>query len=237
MKQSIFKNLRQITFMAIIFPVNCYVYETKNSLIVIDMGMKGFVKEIEEIKRATNKPVEMLLLTHAHGDHINGIPQFKKSFPEVPIGISKRDYRLLKGDFSLDTDEMPGKIKGGYPKVEMPIDFTFDDGEQLADILVIVTPGHTPGSVTFLTPEGFAIAGDAFQSRGRLAVSGDRVNSFPFPAFATWSKETALNSAKKFQHLDLQLLAVGHGDMLENPDKAIEQAVKEFEVKINGKKN
>lgn len=237
MKQSSYKNLRQITFMPKIFPVNCYVYETKSSLIVIDMGMKGFVREIEEIKNTTDKPIEMLLLTHAHGDHVNGVPAFKKFFPEVPIGISKRDHRLLKGDFSLDANEMSGKIKGGYPKEEIPIDFTFNDGEQLADIHVEATPGHTPGSVTFLTPEGFAIAGDAFQTRGRLAVSGDRVNSFPFPTFGTWSKETALSSAKKIQHLAPQLLAVGHGDMLEDPSKAIQQVIKKYEVKLSGEKN
>jgi hypothetical protein len=56
---------------------------------------------------------------------------------------------------------------------------------------------------------------------------------FPFPAFGTWSKETALKSAKKLVRIQPSLLAVGHGKMIEKPLKQMEQAIDRLEQKLN----
>lgn len=67
------------------------------------------------------------------------------------------------------------------------------------------------------------IAGDSFQVRGGVAVSGQLKPLFPFPAFGTWSKELALKSAEKLYELNPSLLAVGHGRMLSQPLKMMEK--------------
>jgi hypothetical protein len=55
---------------------------------------------------------------------------------------------------------------------------------------------------------------------------------FPFPAWATWHKPTALETAKKLRALNPSLLAVGHGKVLTDPlaemDQAIATAEREF---------
>jgi glyoxylase-like metal-dependent hydrolase (beta-lactamase superfamily II) len=98
---------------------------------------------------------------------------------------------------------------------------------------VIASPGHTPGSISLLdTRNEHLIAGDALQTRAGIAVSGDKRPWFPFPAFATWSKPTSLESAKKLVSLQPTLLAVGHGKMVEQPislmQKVIERAASKW---------
>ena len=62
----------------------------------------------------------------------------------------------------------------------------------------------------------------AFQTRGGLAVSGQFRAFFPFPAMATWNKAEAIKSAKKILPLNISLLAIGHGNLLENAHLSIE---------------
>ncbi|MGM0216016.1 MBL fold metallo-hydrolase [Enterococcus sp. AZ109] len=231
------RNLYQLTFLPAIFPINCFVYEKADSLIVFDMGTTGFVKELVKLEKQTGKTVSTLLLTHAHGDHVNGVPAFRKAFPSVKVGISARDRKLLASDFSLLENEASSKIKGGVPKEEIPVDFIFEPDEEIAGFKIVAVPGHTPGSVAFIDSEGTLIAGDAFQLRCGIAVAGIIRPLFPFPALGTWDAATALVSAKVLAALQPELLAVGHGDMLEHPAAKMEQAIKTAERKLQHEKN
>jgi hypothetical protein len=65
-----------------------------------------------------------------------------------------------------------------------------------------------------------------------MAVSGTVKPLFPFPALATWDKQTAIDSAKNLYSLQPSILAVGHGKMLEQPMKAIEKAIMDAEKKM-----
>lgn len=231
MKVSKFENVYQITIFPKIFPINCFVIEKDTHLIVIDMGMTNFIKEVQSISNKTNKPVSHLLLTHAHADHTNGVSQFKEEFPTAKVGISERDQKLLDGDFTLRGGEAEEKIKGGFSKKTVPTDFNFE--ETVEDISIIETPGHTPGSVSFLDNETkFIFTGDAFQTKGGLAVSGKLNITFPFPKFATWSYETAVSSAKIIIDKQPAALYVGHGDMIKNPVDPMKQAVKTAQTKL-----
>lgn len=231
MKVSRFQNVYQITIFPKVFPINCFVIEKNNHLVIIDMGMAKFIKEVRTILNKTDKPVNYLLLTHAHADHTGAVNQFKEVFPNVKVGISGRDQQLLDGDFTLREGESEGKIKGGFPKNYVHTDFTFED--KVEDISVIKTPGHTPGSVSFLDSDtGFVFAGDAFQTKGGLAVSGTLNITFPFPKFATWSYETSVQSAESLIDRKPSALYVGHGEMIEDPVEAMKQAVKTARNKL-----
>ncbi|CEI83963.1 hypothetical protein J18TS1_00830 [Oceanobacillus oncorhynchi subsp. incaldanensis] len=222
-----YHNLYQITFLPYLFPINCFVVEQEADLICIDMGVGKFADTVKEMVHQTGKPLNTLILTHAHGDHVNGIPYFKKVFPEVLVGISKRDSYLLKKDFRLQEDEPDKPVKGGFPKNIIPIDFTFESGEFIDSLEVISSPGHTPGAVSFFEPQHrMLIAGDAFQTRGGLAVSGVLKWQFPFPKIATWDRKMAVESAKKLLDLNPELLAVGHGNMLVQPEEQMKKAIK-----------
>jgi glyoxylase-like metal-dependent hydrolase (beta-lactamase superfamily II) len=226
--------LYQVTFMGNVFPVNCYIVEEKDGLTLIDAALGFCAKGILKAAETIGKPITKIVLTHAHEDHVGALDSIKEILPDVPVYISKRDHRLMNGDRSLDQNEDPTPIKGGVPKkLKTRANVLLKEGDQVGSLLAIDTPGHTPGSMSFFDNRTRAlIAGDALQTRGGIAVAGDMKPWFPFPAFGTWSKQTALASAMKLVRYEPALLAVGHGEMVANPVKVMEQAIENLRGKL-----
>lgn len=229
------ENLYQLSFMPTFFPVNCYMVEEEASIILVDAALPFSVKGIMKMVKKLGKPIKHIVLTHAHEDHIGAVDALKKILPDVPVYLSAREARLLSGDLTVDAHEPQKPIKGGVPKrLRTRPDILLEEGDQIGPLEAIFTPGHTPGSMSFLDRRnGSLIAGDAFQTKGGIAVSGIIKPFFPFPALATWDKQTALESARKMYALRPSLLAVGHGNMAEQPLKMIEQAIKDAEKKAS----
>lgn len=228
--------LYQVSFMASVFPVNCYLVEEEDGLMLIDAALPYSMKGILKAAAAIGKPITKIILTHAHEDHVGALDKIKEALPDVPVYISVRDNRIMHGDTSLDEHEHQTPIKGGVPKkLKTRANILLKEGDLIGSLAAIETPGHTPGSMSFIDTRSKAlIAGDAYQTRGGIAVAGDIVTWFPFPAFGTWSKETSLASAKKLVSYQPKLLAVGHGEMLENPIGEMKQAINRLEQKLKG---
>lgn len=171
------------------------------------------------------------MLTHAHGDHVGALDALKQVLPDVPVYISKREARLMGGDLTLDADEPGTPIRGGVPKaLKTRADILLQEGDQIGSLLALAAPGHTPGSMAFLdTRNGSLIAGDAFQIRGGIAVSGQFRPWFPFSAMATCNKGKTLESAQKLRAYKPSILAVGHGELLKQPGAALNRAIAEAE--------
>ncbi len=230
--------LYQVTFMANVFPVNCYLVEEEEGLTLIDAALPYSAKGILKAAESIGKPLTKIVLTHAHEDHLGALDSIKKVLPDVPVYISVRDNRLMNGDFSLDSHEHQTPIKGGVPKkLKTRANVLLKEGDLVGSLTVIESPGHTPGSISFYDTRTRAlIAGDSFQTRGGVAVAGDMKPWFPFPAFGTWSKVEALKSARKLVDFGPGVLAVGHGEMVENPVKVMEQAITNLQKKIDRSK-
>jgi len=89
---------------------------------------------------------EMILNTHGHLDHIGAVPALRKHF-DIPFAIHPGDAFLLQNVndharmFGLD----------GYEDPEVDIDLVAGEPVEAAGITfdVILTPGHSPGHVTF----------------------------------------------------------------------------------------
>lgn len=225
----------QIAFLPRIFPVNCYFIEEKDGLTLIDTGMSFCFKGIMDAANRIGKPICRIVLTHAHGDHVGALDLLKEQLPDARVYISHRDALLLSGNTGLLPSEPNVPIRGSIPKkVRTRADVLLHDGYHIESLLAVDVPGHTPGSMAFLdTRNHILIAGDAYQSRGGIAVSGKLKPLFPFPAMATWHKPTALESAKKLITLKPSVLAAGHGVMIEKPVSAMEQAVSEAEADLS----
>jgi glyoxylase-like metal-dependent hydrolase (beta-lactamase superfamily II) len=226
--------LYQVTFMANVFPVNCYLVEEEDGLTLIDAALPYSMKGIFKAAKAIGRPITKIVLTHAHEDHVGALDKIKEELPDVPVYISMRDNRLMNGDLSLDQHEHQTPIKGGVPKkLKTRANVLLKEGDLVGSLAAIEAPGHTPGSMSFFDTRTKAlIAGDAFQTKGGMAVSGELKPLFPFPALATWSKETALVSARKLVGYRPELLAIGHGEMVRNPVGAMEQSIRSLEQKL-----
>ncbi|MDR6552537.1 MBL fold metallo-hydrolase [Paenibacillus qinlingensis] len=229
-------HLYQLAFMPRFFPVNCYLVEEESELTLIDAALPFSVKGILQAAKQIGKPITRIVLTHAHGDHIGALDGLKKELPHAKVYISRRDAKLLAGNVELEADEPQTPIKGGIPKgIQTKPDVLLADGDRIGSLQAYAAPGHTPGSMAFLDVRSRAlIAGDAFQVRGGVAVSGVVKWKFPFPAIATWSKEASLASTRRLRQLAPTLLAVGHGRMIEQPAAVIDAALEEASAKFPG---
>ncbi|MEH7123558.1 MBL fold metallo-hydrolase [Bacillus sp. JJ1773] len=233
MKITKMHSVYQLAFMPRLFPVNCYLVEEENSLTLIDAALPYSAKSIIQAAKTIGKPITNIIITHAHGDHVGALDILKENLPEVQVSISSRDSRLLKGDTKLIPNEKNTPIRGGVPKnIKTGPDILLHEGERIGSLEVIHSPGHTPGSISLLdTRNRSLIVGDAFQTRGGIAVSGTVKPLFPFPALATWDKETSLISARKLVGCQPSLLAAGHGKMINNPIELMKKAIDQAEMK------
>lgn len=139
------------------FSANTYVIGKINGdCIVIDMGSTD--EKVYEYIDAHYEKVDALLLTHAHFDHIRGVPKFLKHFKskgDIPVYLSSEDEPLLQSP-ALNSSFMANE------KVQMNITtIPVNDGDEIKlkgfHIKVIATPFHTRGSVCYLFDDDNAL--------------------------------------------------------------------------------
>ena len=114
--------------------------------------------------------VEAIWLTHAHIDHVLGVPQARR-LTSAPV--------LLHGDDLPLYANVPQQATAmGFSATALPApDGELTEGQSLAvgphRFVVRHTPGHSPGSVSFVGP-GLVLAGDVLFSGsiGRTDLPG-----------------------------------------------------------------
>ncbi len=226
------EHLVRLTRYPRMFPINVYLVREDDGFTLVDTGISGCEGEILEAARGYGVRIRRIAITHAHGDHVGSLDRLREALPAVEVLIGARDARFLRGDRSLDPGEPQDKPRGGYqtcathPTGEL-------SGDRIGSLRVVAAPGHTPGQVAFFDArDGTLIAGDAYQTRGGVAVSGVVRPLFPFPALATWHGPTALESANRLRTLEPSRLAVWHGKVLEDPLPAMDRAIGVAERKV-----
>jgi glyoxylase-like metal-dependent hydrolase (beta-lactamase superfamily II) len=225
--------LTQLTRLPWILPVNCYFVREDDGLTLIDAGLPGSAAEIMRQAAALNAPITRIVLTHAHADHVGSLDALRQALPAAEILVSARDARFLAGDMSLDPSEPQVRLRGSYQQAAVRPDRLLADGDSVGSLQVVATPGHTPGHIALYDPrDGTLLAGDALQTRGGIAVAGTLRWHFPLPALATWHRPAALASARRLRELRPARLAVGHGDVLEQPIPAIDAAIAEAALEL-----
>lgn len=220
--------LLQLTCYPVVFPVNCYLVREDDGFTLIDAALPGSAPAIIAAARAQGGTIRRIALTHAHMDHMASLDALHAALPEAEVLVSAREARFLVGERSLDPAEMlPGaKLRGGWRTATTMPTRTIAAGERVGSLRVVAAPGHTPGQIAFFDiRDRSLIAGDAFQTRAGIAVSGTIRPFFPFPAFGTWHKPTALATARNLRALEPSRLAIGHGAVLEDPLEAMGRAI------------
>jgi len=126
--------------------------------IVIDPGAS--VPSMVEFIQEAGMEVDAILLTHAHLDHVEGIPGIRELAPEAPIYLHQDDLRLYRAvDLQARAFNLPAV--GPLPEPDRELthgqDLVFGD----CQLQVRHAPGHAPGHVIFVVPdEGVAFVGD-----------------------------------------------------------------------------
>jgi glyoxylase-like metal-dependent hydrolase (beta-lactamase superfamily II) len=206
--------------------VNCYLVREEDGLTLIDTMLPKSGKQILGEAEKLGAPIVRIVLTHAHGDHIGSLDELHGLLPDAEVIITTRDARFLAKDMSLDPGEPNDKLRGGYTGAETKPTRTVEAGDRIGSLEVIATPGHTPGHASFLdTRDRTLITGDAYSTLGGVATPSKFFLPFPLVWFATWSRETALESAKALRKLDPARLAPGHGKIVDAPGPAMDKAI------------
>jgi glyoxylase-like metal-dependent hydrolase (beta-lactamase superfamily II) len=219
------RDLFQLTCFPRLFPVNAYLVREDDGFTLIDTAFPGSMSSIVAAAQQLGTPIVRIVLTHAHADHAGSLDALHGALPNAEVLMTGRTAQFLQGDRSLKAGE-PGKLRGSWKTCATRPDRLIAPNDRIVSLQVIASPGHTPDHVSFLdTRDNALIAGDAFQTRAGVAVSGTMVPLFPFPGMATWDKQTALASAIALRALLPTLLAVGHGDVHLDPLPAMDRAI------------
>ena len=127
---------------------NCWIVDGDASAFVIDPGDEG-----DRLIGALEQPVEAILLTHTHFDHVGAVAQLARH-TGAPVHCPRLEVPVLK---DINSYIFPGF--GPYESYDP--EETLDGGERLSlagfDIDVIFTPGHSPGHVSFSIAEEQAL--------------------------------------------------------------------------------
>jgi len=218
------ESITQVTRFGI---VNVYLVREPDGLTLVDTGISTSADGIIAAAADLDAPIVRIALTHGHSDHVGSLDALAGKLGEAEVLAPERDAVFMAGDKSLTPEEAArGKLKGGWPKVKTKPAVLLAPGDRVGSLEVVATPGHTPGHVAFLdSRDRSVICGDAFHTLGGTTVTGKLNWRFPLPAFATWSPELALESAKAVAALEPTLLAPGHGAGLRDPGAEIAQAI------------
>ncbi len=215
------------------FPINAYFVLEDDGLTLIDTayGQAGAILKAAE---GLNAPIRRIAITHAHNDHVGSLDKLRERLPQAEVLVGEREARILTGNSSL----LPGETgKPNGMACQTKPTRLLRPGDRVGSLEVIAAPGHAIGQVAYFDPrEGNLIVGDAFQIQGGLAVSGTLKWRFPFPAWATWDKDAALESAKRLRALKPNRLSVGHGETLERPQSQMDTAILEAERSLNARR-
>lgn len=173
--------------------VNGFLVNTGEKLILVDTGAGAMFgptvgKLVDDLKAAGYQPeqVDVVLLTHLHGDHVGGVltPDGKVAFPNATVMATEPEAAFwldeaqkakapkeMQGFFDMAVKAVGPYKANGHWKTFAP------NSEPVPGVRAIAT-GHTPGHSSYL-----------FESQGKkLLVTGDMVHvgavQFPDPDVA-----------------------------------------------------
>ena len=170
-----------------------YILECEGGLILVDVGFtpecySNIQAELDFMRKKWDD-IKMIIITHAHGDHINNLPQIKElSGAEVVIG---------------DGDEVVLEERTG-----VPADVWLDTGDVIGacgNIEIIKVPGHSDGNLCLLLHKYKAlIAGDTIfgDSEGTLEAPPEKYCS---------DVEAAAKNLMMLADYDFDALLLSHG--------------------------
>lgn len=185
---------------------------------IVDAGCGGHEAQLEENIRSCGtdpEQIEYLLLTHCHFDHTGGAKAIRDRF-ECEIVCHELDANFLEyGDNVVTAASWYGsritafrpdrKLSGSKERIRL--------GDRSIEAIHI--PGHSPGSVAYLT-----------ESEGLRVLFGQDVHG-PLDASLLSDKADYMQSLERLISLNADILCEGHYGIFRGKDK-VERFIRSF---------
>lgn len=138
--------------------VGTWVLKTSGGLILFDSG--GSIADASDritpgLRKLGLDPatIRYVVVTHGHWDHYGGAPWFQKTFG-ARVVLSEPDWKLMEAAPPISLERA---APGSQETAPIPSrDMVAVDGQKLtlgdATVTLLVTPGHTPGTISALIP-------------------------------------------------------------------------------------
>ncbi len=166
--------------------VSAYVFARDGEAALVDTGRGGSATDIADVLGSLGlgwPDLSTVILTHSHGDHVGSLADVMALAPDATAYAGAEDIADMNS---------PRPIA------------TVVDGDSVFGLEVITTPGHTPGHISILDPDGTLVAGDALNGSDGGVIG-------PNPDF-TADMETAQRSVVKLAGFDFDEIYFGHGE-------------------------
>lgn len=166
--------------------VSAYILYRNGEAALVDTGVAGSEGAIQAALGEVGlgwDSMGHLIVTHKHPDHQGSV--------EAVLSAAASPWYAGAGDIGEIAAETEGTIVG--------------DGDNVFDLEIIETPGHTPGHISVLDPvAGVLVAGDALNGADG-GVAG------PNPGFSE-DMDEANASVVKLATFDYEVALFGHGE-------------------------
>lgn len=142
-----------------VFRENCWIVGNRNTgeAICIDPGDEP--QEILALSRDMGVTIKRIANSHAHLDHVLGVRGVQNE-TGADFLLHNHDLKILSNGWETSAQKF-----GVNPEEPSPEPSYFvKDGDSIevegVKLQVITTPGHTPGSVSYYSDQGFLFSGD-----------------------------------------------------------------------------
>lgn len=193
-----------------------YAIEDPDGLTIIDAGLPGMAGRIlRQLGEQGYAPddVKRILITHAHPDHIGGLPELQRQ-TGAPVMCHPLEKPVIEGEqpmLRLDPAARGGvwryALLPDITAVPAPVARTIEEGDILTEVMgglhVIATPGHAPGHLAFWQPEKRVLFGGDMISH----TWGTRLP----PPYFTADVFANRRSVGKIATLNPEVYCFGHG--------------------------
>jgi glyoxylase-like metal-dependent hydrolase (beta-lactamase superfamily II) len=159
---------------------NAFLIKTPDKNILVDAGYGRHLVENLSVIGLTPESIDIILLTHMHGDHIGGLlKDGQKVFPKAHILVAQAEHDYWVAQNNTAAINIFQAYSAGlvlFTANELDAEDTATP--LLASITAIAAPGHTPGHTAFL-----------IESQGdKLMIWGDLAHAMaiqmPYPEVA-----------------------------------------------------
>ena len=199
--------------------VHAFLLDDGKSITLIDALYDTDGKMIlDEMRAMGRQPSDLknIIATHAHRSHIGGMAELKEQTNatvyahEWEIGIIEGKRKWTKGSI---WPEPP--LVAYYTQFALAVGFdghkpclvdqSLKEGDHIGQLTIVVTPGHTPGCLSFHWPEKKALF------VGDVIVTWPRVEA-GWAGLTLDMKQNIKSVGKLSDFGDTEIVGVGHGE-------------------------